>query len=80
MFKRCIMIFPDFENIEVINRIREKYDPLKGYVKPHITLVFPFESDISSAELHEHIKTTLCDCSPFKLTMQGAKIIIPDEK
>jgi 2'-5' RNA ligase len=65
------MVFPNFENVDIIDRIREKYDPLCDYVRPHITLVFPFESDISSSELASHIKTALSNCQPFNLTMQG---------
>ena len=71
MIQRCIMVFPQFDNIEVIDRIRDKYDPLSNYVRPHITLIFPFDSDISSNELNAHIKTALSDCKPFNLTMQG---------
>ena len=40
--KRTIMIFPQFENINLINEIREKYDPLAKHVSPHISLVFTF--------------------------------------
>jgi hypothetical protein len=39
MIKRCIMIFPKFENIEQIELIRRKYDPLVNHVEPHITLI-----------------------------------------
>ncbi len=48
MIKRCIMIFPQFENIEVIDKIRNKYDPLANHLRPHITLVFPFDSNIKT--------------------------------
>ena len=44
--KRTIMIFPKFSNQEIIDEIRKKYDPLYNLVKPHITLVFPFKSDM----------------------------------
>lgn len=71
MSKRCIMVFPNFENMNIIEEIRDKYDPLSNCVRPHITLVFPFESNISSIELGEHIKNTLASCTPFDLTMQG---------
>jgi hypothetical protein len=45
MNTRTIMIFPQFDNIEVINNIRTKYDPLADLVLSHVTLVFPFESN-----------------------------------
>ena len=52
---RTIMIFPTFENIEIINSIRDKYDPLANLVRPHITIVFPFESDMSNEEVHRFV-------------------------
>ena len=51
MAHRTIMIFPDFEQMEIIESIREKYDPLYQLVKPHITVVFPFDMDVSNEEL-----------------------------
>lgn len=40
------MIFPDFENVEIIDNIRDKYDPLAKLIRPHITIVFPFDMEI----------------------------------
>ena len=51
MSLRTIMIFPEFRNMNVIDSIRIKYDPLTKLVRPHITLVFPFDSDMSNDEL-----------------------------
>ena len=56
MSKRTIMIFPDFENMEIIDSIRGKYDPLAKLVRPHITLVFPFENEMSNEEIEEILK------------------------
>ena len=47
MATRTIMIFPEFENIDIINDIRKKYDPLADLVFPHITLAFPFDSELT---------------------------------
>lgn len=69
--KRCIMIFPEFENIEVINQIREKYDPVVTNVKPHITLVFPFESTIEKEELRKWITQTLSNIKSFEVELEG---------
>lgn len=57
--KRCIMIFPQFKNINIIDEIREKYDPLSNNVRPHITLVFPFESNISKVDLQNSLIPSL---------------------
>ena len=71
MIKRCIMIFPHFKNEYLIDNIRKKYDPLAEHVRPHITLVFPFESDIETNKLKEHIKVMTSDINPFHITLSG---------
>jgi len=65
------MIFPQFENIEVIDKIREKYDPLAFLARPHITLVFPFEHPMSNSELESVLDKRLSDIPAFDLEMQG---------
>ncbi|MBU3130698.1 2'-5' RNA ligase family protein [Clostridium tagluense] len=69
MIKRCIMIFPHFENQQRIDDIRKKYDPLSECVRPHITLVFPFESEIDTNKLKEHIETMLLDVKAFHINL-----------
>lgn len=71
MSLRTIMIFPEFENIDVINDIRKKYDPLADLVLPHITLVFPFDSELTNEELNLHLKECLRDIQPFKVELEG---------
>lgn len=71
MLKRCIMIFPKFENLEIINKVRDQHDPLANHVRPHITLVFPFDSDIETVSLKEHISSALSDFAPFEIILSG---------
>jgi 2'-5' RNA ligase len=65
------MIFPEFENVHVINNIREKYDPLVDLVLPHITLVFPFDSELTNKEISLYLKERLRDIHPFKVELEG---------
>lgn len=71
--KRSILIFPQFSNsdLNLIQNIRNKYDPLANKIAPHITLVFPFESEISSNVLRQHLETSLDGFESFSLSMQG---------
>lgn len=69
--KRTIMIFPKFHNIESINEIRKKYDPLAEKVLPHVTLVFPFESELSNDEITEWLSQSIKNVEPFMLRMGG---------
>lgn len=68
--KRCIMIFPQFSNINTIDRIREKYDPLANNVRPHITIVFPFKSNISKEELQEYLVASVNGTKSFHLILE----------
>lgn len=71
MNMRTIMIFPEFDNMEIIDSIREQYDPLAGLVRPHITLVFPFESRMSNEELKAIIEQRLSDIKSFEIQLKG---------
>ena len=71
MSLRTIMIFPEFKNMEIIDNIRKQYDPLAKLVKPHITLVFPFESPLSNEDLKYILDKRLDAVKPFHLTLGG---------
>ena len=71
MSLRTIMIFPEFDNIDIIDEIREKYDPLSELVRPHITIVFPFEMDITNEELSIIIENRFKNIESFVIEMQG---------
>ncbi|WDL95904.1 2'-5' RNA ligase family protein [Alicyclobacillus sp. ALC3] len=68
---RAIHIFPYFDNLHSINAIRAKYDPLADLIPPHVTLVFPFESNISKEVLEEHLHEATVGSHPFRIAMTG---------
>lgn len=68
---RTIMIFPEFEEMEIIDEIREKYDPLARLVRPHITIVFPFENKMSNNDIAEILADRLEMIHPFELVLNG---------
>jgi len=71
MVNRAIVIFPDFSNLHLIDEIREKYDPLYKFISPHLTLIFPFQSDLTKKELVEHLENQLRNISTFELRARG---------
>ncbi len=71
MLNRCILIFTEFENIDKINELRKRYDPVVNKVAPHITLVFPFKSNIESLIIKQHIEKKVNDIMPFEVELQG---------
>jgi len=74
MKKRTIMIFPEFNNMKYIDELRGKYDPLVNKVRPHITLVFPFESAFTKSEIYEILNCMLCRIKPFEVEVQGLSV------
>ena len=71
MTVRTIMIFPEFKNMEIIDKIRNQYDPLANFVRPHITLVFPFKSPVSNEKLEQTLNMRLMPVKPFELKLGG---------
>ena len=69
---RSVVIFPQLgKHTDSIQNIRQQYDPLADKIAPHITLIFPFESEISSDLLHQHIQSCLSGFEPFDLCLRG---------
>ena len=69
--KRSVILFPKFNNIDAIKSIREKYDPLTNCIAPHITIVFPFESNMSTIKLKEHFNEALEGIKKFNVQLKG---------
>lgn len=63
--KRDILIFPKFNNINKIQKVREQYDELFGVIMPHITLASPFKSKISNEQLKQKLIDIVKDVKPF---------------
>ena len=72
--KRDILIFPKFNNMDIIDDIRNKYDRLANLVKPHITLAFPFKDKMSNEELIDKLSILLKNYSPFEVTFKGVSL------
>ncbi|PFD39155.1 2'-5' RNA ligase [Bacillus cereus] len=64
---RTILLFLNNMPIDEIESMREKHDPLFGLIRPHITIVFPFESAISNDELKSHILNLSKEIRPIEI-------------
>lgn len=69
--RRTILIFPEFENSHIIDSIRAKYDPLAGLIKPHVTIVFPFEAKFGNETIERVLERRLSEIEPFELSLKG---------
>ena len=56
--------------MDAIQTIREKYDPLAHCIAPHITLVFPFDSNLPADELILHFSEALSGMKRFRLQLK----------
>ena len=68
---RDVLIFPELDNVSLIQDVREEYDELADIVPPHITLAFPFDSDITNEELDLKLKKILSEYKEFDITLSG---------
>ena len=65
---RCIYLLPDVLN-EAIQAFRTEHDPLAKLIDPHVTLVFPFDSEISDTALIEHISSNVAGALPISASL-----------
>lgn len=71
---RDILLFPKINNIESIQKTRLKYDRLANKLNPHITIIFPFEDDISDEELYNQLLLITKDIECFKISLKGISL------
>lgn len=71
MQTRVIVIFPDVAENNPIAALRQRFDPLAGFINPHLTLVFPFASDLTTDDLRRHISESIAGMPPFPVRLEG---------
>ena len=72
--KRDILIFPKFKNIDKLQELRNKYDPLVNLIAPHITIAFPFSDNISNEELIKKLAKLLKNFKSFSVIFKGISL------
>ena len=71
---RSVLIFPELDNMQRIDTLRKQYDPLAEKVRPHITLVFPFESELNADDIEKELQKVLQAFTPFRVRLQGLMV------
>ena len=54
-----------------VEAVRRRFDPLASVVPPHLTLVFPFESELSPEDVAAHMAAALAGVAAFEVTLDG---------
>jgi 2'-5' RNA ligase len=68
---RAIVIFPALPEPDPLVELRARFDPLVDLIPAHITLVFPFESDLSPDELCAHVERSVRGIGAFPIRLSG---------
>lgn len=66
----AIIVYPQIDSSK-LDQFRKKHDPLESWIKPHVTLVFPFDFKGDRVELEKHIEKVLADWHPFEISLKG---------
>jgi hypothetical protein len=69
----CLSFFPQLgaRLAESIGTIRRAYDPTSGFIKPHVTIIFPTPDSVGEQSLISHIQHVLKGWSPFEIQLGG---------
>lgn len=62
---RSILIFPEISTAAAIRQVREHFDPLISHIRPHVSLVFPFQSEIPDTVLMKKVTQILSGTPAF---------------
>ena len=73
---RDILLFPKFTNMDVIENIRKDCDQLYGVIQPHITIVFPFNDDMSDEELINNVRDYFSNIDKFYVKFSGVSYLL----
>jgi 2'-5' RNA ligase len=69
---RAVIICPPLSEPNPIAALRRRFDPLVDLIPAHITLVFPFESELTPFELRTHIEDAVRGGpGPFPIRLGG---------
>lgn len=69
--KRFMAVMPTLTGIESLVDLRQRFDPVASIVPPHITLVFPFESDLTAKAVRDHVEESVRGVGSFPIRLSG---------
>jgi 2'-5' RNA ligase len=69
MPRRAIVIFPELLEASPIFELRRRFDPLAELVPPHLTLVFPFDSELTTGQMRDHVQGSVTGIAAFPVRL-----------
>lgn len=76
--RRCIVWFPAFPIEAPIEAFRRQHDPLANALPAHVTLVFPFATNLTSVQLASHVKRIVGNWPPLPVTFRDIESIVDE--
>ena len=86
MTLRSLALYPQLPGDAAIEALRARFDLLADKVAYHVTLVFPFESNLTHVELHALVQQACAGMTPFQLSLgcaclqEDGLVVLPVEQ
>jgi len=66
--------FPSFRGIERVEAFRARHDPIAAKVPAHLTLVFPFATNLTRLQLETHVRRVASKWPPVPVTFRAIRM------
>ena len=73
--QRALVLFPQANQLDVVERMRRRYDPQARFIAAHVTIVFPFDDPMPDAELRAHVLEATTGLVPFAVRFSGMSMV-----
>ena len=70
----AIAWFPSFHGMERIEAFRARHDPAAAQVPAHLSLVFPFGSNLTPLQLETHVRRVAARWPPVSVTFRAVRL------
>ena len=66
--------FPHFDGIERVEAFRTRHDPMARKIRAHLTLVFPFGTNLTRLQLETHVRRVASKWPPIPVTFRAVRM------
>jgi 2'-5' RNA ligase len=70
----CGVIFVSEEVEKAIRKVYDRHNPLASHVRPHLTLLFPSETELRPGEIYTHFENIASETVRFNIGFNGVKL------
>jgi 2'-5' RNA ligase len=66
--------FPSFRGIEQVEAFRKRNDPMAAHIAAHVSLVFPFGTNLTLLQLETHARRVASKWPPIPVTFRAVRM------